>query len=321
MSFKAHLRGAVAPLALVALLSATGIAAAQDQAPPPNPATLVPAKPGNKPDTVIATVNGTAITEADLGFVAEDFASELARVPDSEKRRILTDVLVDMTLVAQAAEKAGIQDKPDFKERMDYLRLRTLRNTYITDDVQPQVTDADLKARYESEIKKFQGPEEVHAKHILVAKKEEAEAIIKELQNGGDFDKIAKEKSIDTGSGAQGGDLGYFTHGQMVKPFEDAAFALEVGQITKEPIQTEFGWHIIKVEDKRKQAPPSFDQVKDRLRDMMLREKFSAVLAGLRKDSKIDILDDTAKPKPAPAAGATPAAPAPATPAPAQPAQ
>ncbi|WP_208948309.1 peptidylprolyl isomerase [Segnochrobactrum spirostomi] len=255
MSFKAHLRGAVAPLALVALLSATGIAAAQDQAPPPNPATLVPAKPGNKPDTVIATVNGTTITEADLGFVAEDFATELARVPDSEKRRILMDVLVDMTLVSQAAEKAGIQDKPDFKERMDYLRLRTLRNTYITDDVQPQVTDADLKARYESEIKKFQGPEEVHAKHILVAKKEEAEAIIKELQNGGDFDKIAKEKSIDTGSGAQGGDLGYFTHGQMVKPFEDAAFALEVGQITKEPIQTEFGWHVIKLEDKRKQAP------------------------------------------------------------------
>ena len=171
-----------------------------------------------------------------------------------------------------------------------------------------RVTDAEVKARYDEEVSKFGDNMEVHARHILVETEDEAKAIIAELKNGGDFAKIAGEKSKDPGSAAQGGDLGYFSRGQMVPPFEEAAFNLEVGSITETPVKSDFGFHVIKVEDKRKQAPPAFDQVQARLRDLLIREKFAATLASLKEAAKIDVLDPTLKaddpaaaPAPAPA--------------------
>lgn len=309
MSLKATFRHAVRPLAAALVLSTSlaGVALAQDAgAAKPAAAAAAPAK---DPTAVVATVNGVKITEADLGYVGEDFGEQLARVPADQRRPILTDVLVDMVLVSQKAEQAGIADTEAFKQRLAFLRTRALRNAYLTDDIAKTVTDADLKARYDAEIAKLPKQQEVHARHILVKTKEEAEKIIKQLEKGADFSKIAKEKSIDTGSGAQGGDLGYFGAGQMVPAFEKAAMGLEIGSFTKEPVQTEFGWHVIRVEDKRDRQPPSFDQVKDQLRDVVLRDKYEALLADLRKSAKIDFIDPSVKPA-APAAGAAPAAPA-----------
>ncbi|WP_334175430.1 peptidylprolyl isomerase [Pseudoxanthobacter sp.] len=309
MSLKATFRHAVRPLAAALVLSTSlaGVALAQDAgAAKPAASAAAPAK---DPTAVVATVNGVKITEADLGYVGEDFGEQLARVPADQRRPILTDVLVDMVLVSQKAEQAGIADTEAFKQRLAFLRTRALRNAYLTDDIAKTVTDADLKARYDAEIAKLPKQQEVHARHILVKTKEEAEKIIKQLEKGADFSKIAKEKSIDTGSGAQGGDLGYFGAGQMVPAFEKAAMGLEIGSFTKEPVQTEFGWHVIRVEDKRDRQPPSFDQVKDQLRDVVLRDKYEALLADLRKSAKIDFIDPSVKPA-APAAGAAPAAPA-----------
>ena len=131
---------------------------------------------------------------------------------------------------------------------------------------------------------------EVHARHILVKTKEEATAIIKQLDGGAKFEDIAKEKSSD-GSAAQGGDLGWFGPGQMVPEFEKAAFALEVGAYTKEPVQTQFGWHVIKVEDKRAQQPPAFEQVKDQIRSALLRDKYFALVKSARDAAKVEISD------------------------------
>lgn len=306
MSFTPSFRDAVRSMAAALLVTTTLGAAVPALAQSETPAPAAAAEKKN-PDTVVATVNGAKITEADLGFVSEDFADQLSRVPEADRRHVLTDVLIDMQLIAQAGQKAGIDKTDAFQQRIDYLRTRALRNAYISEDVSNSVTDAEVKARYDAEIAKLPKQQEIHARHILVKTKAEAEEIIKELKKGADFATLAKEKSVDTGSGKQGGDLGYFVEGQMVKPFEQAAVALQVGKITDQPVETEFGWHVIKVEDKREKAPPSFDEVKGQIHELLLREKFETVLADLKKNAKIDIIDASAKPPAAPAAPATPA--------------
>ena len=134
--------------------------------------------------------------------------------------------------------------------------------------------------------------QEIHARHILVDTKAEAEEVIKRLKNGEDFATLANEKSKDTN--AKGGDLGFFTRGQMLKPFEDAAFALDVGQIS-EPVKTQFGWHVIKVEEKRDQPPPSFDDVKEAIMGQLVQAKAQQVVTGLRNSAKIEIVDPELK--------------------------
>jgi peptidyl-prolyl cis-trans isomerase C len=131
----------------------------------------------------------------------------------------------------------------------------------------------------------------VRARHILVRTQEEAEAIIEQLDAGADFAELAVEKSTDPGKG-DGGDLGYFGPGQMVEPFEEAAFALEVGAYTKEPVQTQFGWHVIKVEDRRAQQPPAFEDVKEQIRSILFRDAYGSVVEKARAGAKIEILDE-----------------------------
>lgn len=293
------LRLPFAAAAVAAVLLAPIGAFAQDAAPP-TAADL---------EKVVVRVGDTTITEADLKFAAEDFEQELAQVPADQRRRILTDVLVDMQLMANAATTDGLDKGPEFAARMAFLKTRALRNAFFLQKISDTVTDAEIKARYDAELSKAEAPEEVHAFHILVPTKEEAEAIIKELDKGGDFAKLAKEKSQDPGSAEEGGDLGFFTAGQMVKPFEDAAFAMPVGTYTKEPVKSDFGWHVIKVTEKRKQAAPPLDQVAPQIRQLLVREKYDTTMTALRKDSKIDYVDASLTPPAAPAAGA-PAAPA-----------
>jgi peptidyl-prolyl cis-trans isomerase C len=196
--------------------------------------------------------------------------------------------------MADKAVADGIDKDPEFKRRMELLHERALHSALVDKEVAGAITDADLKKRYDEEMAKQAPVNEVHARHILVKTKEEAEAIIKELDKGGDFEKIAKEKSTD-GSAPQGGDLGYFTEGQMVPEFAKAAFALPVGKYTEQPVQTQVGWHIIKVEDKRIKQPPSFDQVKAQLRQVVLRDKYFAMVKETRAAAKVDIADPDLK--------------------------
>jgi peptidyl-prolyl cis-trans isomerase C len=173
-----------------------------------------------------------------------------------------------------------------------------------------------VKAEYDKQIGTFQPQEELRARHILVATKEDADRIVGELDAGGSFEELAGKNSTD-GTAQNGGDLGYFSRGQMVDAFEEAAFALEPGTYTKEPVQTQFGFHIIKLEDKRMSAPPPLEEVDEQVRSVLLRQKFETTMAGLREKYTVEILDPSLAPPPAPApadgaappAGETPAAP------------
>jgi peptidyl-prolyl cis-trans isomerase C len=200
-------------------------------------------------NTPVATVGDLTITASDVAQAEADFSQELAQVPAERRQSILIDVLVDMALLAGAAEAAGFDKEPDFQRRMAFLRTRALRNIYVEKKIVGTITPDQIKAEYDKQSAEFQPQEEISARHILVASKEEAEALVAELDAGKDFAELAKEKSTGP-SGPGGGDLGRFSRGRMVPEFEAAAFELEAGSHSAEPVQTQFGWHVIKVEGK-----------------------------------------------------------------------
>lgn len=244
-------------------------------------------------DDVVAKVNGEEITEAEIKFAEAEIGSELAGVPEGSRRRVLVEYLVEAHLLADAAKEAGLTEKEGFKQRMDYYRLRALRDTYFENQVRDAVSEEEAKALYEERVKNLPSQEEVRASHILVKTEEEAKKVAKELNEGGDFAKLAEKYSQDRG-GAGGGDLGYFARGQMVKPFEEAAFSLEAGKIS-EPVKTQFGWHILKVQDKRDRQPPSFEDVKEQITARLIQSKLRNQVQGLRKDAKIEFVDPELK--------------------------
>ncbi len=252
---------------------------------------------------VVATVNGKVITDKDLDSATPDFQEELARIPEEERRGQLLQALVDLTLIAQQAEKDGIDKTAEFQRRIDLLRTRALRSEYVRTKVLPQATDEAVHKRYDEEIAKLEQPEEIKASHILVENEDEAKAIIEQLKSGGDFAALAKEKSKDPGSGANGGELGYFSKGMMVPEFEQAAFALEIGKFTETPVKSQFGYHIIKLEDRRKQPPPKFDSVASQVGQLVMSDIYLALLKSLKDTGKVEIL----KPQTPPAASSTPA--------------
>jgi peptidyl-prolyl cis-trans isomerase C len=259
---------------------------------------VVPAvAPAVAQDKVIAKVDGQPLTEGELGAVMQSMTQQTGQLPEAAKRKLAFDRLVDMKVLASQAAKDGLDKSDDFKRRMDQIRQQLLINEYVKVKVDATVTDAMVKARYEKEIAGFTPPEELRARHILVKTKDEADAVIKELDAGGDFAKLAADKSQDPGSAKEGGDLGYFAAGDMVAPFEEAAGKLEIGAYTKAPVETQFGFHVIKLEDKRKQKAPAFDDVKDQIRQSVVGEMFTAQLAAIKKDVKIDVEDPTLQQK------------------------
>ncbi len=298
----------VSALAIIGVMATAGFAAAQDAptAPPAPPAAAAAPAPAPAPvldpKTVVATVDGQPITDGDLALASQDLGDELGKVPPEQRRRAVLDVLIDLKLMAKAATAAGLDQSDTFKSRVELLRERALRNEFFRVEIDGKVDDAAVKQRYEAEIGKVTPQEEVQAAHILVQTEAEAKDIIKQLDGGADFAKLAQEKSKDPGSAKMGGQLGYFAKGQMVPEFEAAAFALPVGKYTETPVKTKFGYHVIEVTDKRSQPVPTFDQVKDQVRQMVLRDMFVSSVAQLRKDNKVEIVDPTLKAAPAPAA-------------------
>jgi peptidyl-prolyl cis-trans isomerase C len=301
MTFAVSARITVA--ALVFAFGFSNLASAEDAA-------------ANKPTPkVVAIVNGEQITEMDLAAALTDLRDTLTQFPPDQQMPALIKGVIDIRLMARAAEAQSLDKNEENAHLLAYVRDRTLRNAYLTEKLTVAVTDATIKARYDAETAKFVPADELHAAHILVATEDEAKAIIADLDKGGDFAAIAKEKSVDKGSGAQGGDLGFFGHGMMVKEFETAAYALPVGTYTKTPVQTQFGWHIIKVIETRKQTAPTFESRQEAIRRDLAREFILADIEKLHAAAKIEIIP----PEPAPATPPAPgdAAPAPA-PAPAQ---
>ena len=234
---------------------------------------------------VAATVNGKQITQDMLDTFSQAVMGNSPEPATDEQKAQLLDQLINMTLAAQAAEKDGLQKDPKVAGRLDLLRTQILAEAASEKFIKANpVTDADLKTEYDTQVAGM--PKEYKARHILVEKKETAESIIRELQAGGDFSKIAAKESKDS-SGKAGGDLGWFSPQSMVKPFSDAVMALEKGKYTTTPVQSEFGWHVIILDDIRSPEAPKFEDVKPQVEMFVQRKKLQEYLDGLRKAAKI----------------------------------
>jgi len=246
------------------------------------------------PDDVIAKIGDAEVTEAELDAAQSELGAQFQNLPEERRRFAVLSALIDIKALAQEAKNSGLAEQPEVAARLDFERDRALHNAYFAENGAGAVTDEDLQARYDKEIAAMPARQEVHARHILVKTEEEAKAVIEELNGGADFEAVAKEKSTGP-SGPEGGDLGFFGQGQMVPEFEKAAFALEPGEVSQEPVQTQFGWHVIKVEEKRDATPPSFDQVKDQLRQLVLRERYMDMVGKARGELGVEYVDTAIK--------------------------
>ena len=242
-------------------------------------------------DAVVAKVGKLEITQSELDLAIANLDPQLAQLPDEQKKVAALSGAIDVKLLAGNADGEGLKDDAEFKKRMAFIADRELHNLYFKKHVVDAVTEDEVKARYEKEIAALPKQEEVRARHILVKTEEEAKAIIADLDAGKDFVELAKEKSTDPNK-SEGGDLGYFTKGRMVPEFEEAAFTMEKGSYSKVPTKTQFGFHVIKVEDKRDAAPPAYEQVAQQIRQLVMRDKYLAIIEKAKAEQKVKIVDE-----------------------------
>jgi peptidyl-prolyl cis-trans isomerase C len=251
-------------------------------------------------DAVVARVNGVEIKKSDVTRELGGLPPQLQQVPLEQIYPQLLERMIDSRLLLEQAKAAKINETEDFKQRMARAEERIMADVILREKVKPLITEAKVKAKYDAVIGKAKPEDEVRARHILVKTEKEAKDIIAELAKGGDFAKIATEKSDDKGSAEQGGDLGFFTKGTMVPAFAKAAFDMKPGETSKAPVKTDFGYHIIKVEERRKAAPIPMDKVRPQIEAGLGEEVANEYVDGLRKKAKIERFDLEGKPMEAP---------------------
>ena len=251
-------------------------------------------------DPVVARVNGTEIHRSDVQREIDMLGPQAQQMPMQMIYPRILQQMIATKLVSTQGYAEKLQNDPDVNAKLKDAEDQLVAETYVRHAVQPRITDAKIKARYDELAAKYKPQDEVRARHILItlnkddgadadAKAEaKAEDIIKQLKGGADFAKLAGDKSDDKGSAKQGGDLGYFPHDQMVKPFADAAFAMKVGDISDKPVKSDFGYHVIKVEDKRKSSAPPLAEVKDQIVNKLGEEETNALVKSLEAKAKIE---------------------------------
>jgi peptidyl-prolyl cis-trans isomerase C len=226
-------------------------------------------------------------------------------VPAEQKREFMVNYLIDVVVLSQTAERQKVEDRPDVKRMLAFDRNRLLMEALLQDAAKTAVTDAAEHEVYDEAIKQAKSEPEVQARHILVPTEEEAKAIVAQLKAGADFAALAKEKSKDPSAAINGGDLGYFTKDMMVPEFAEVAFKLDKGQIS-DPVKSQFGWHVIEVEDKRTKPTPTFEELKPQIGQFVAHRAQNELVESLRKTATIERLDKPA----APDTSLNPAAPA-----------
>ena len=236
---------------------------------------------------VLATVNGDEITQADVDLFYQALPPQMKQIPIEQVQPQILDRLVDQKMIAQEARKTGMHNRPDVMQRLAYEQVKILNEFYLEQELDKAANDSKVREAYNKSIALEKKREEINARHILVKTKAEADTIIAALKGGADFIKLAKERSTGP-SGKNGGDLGFFTAEQMVPPFSKAAFALQKGQITDQPVQTQFGWHVIKLEDRRLAGARAYEEVAPEIREKLITEAYEKILQRLRANAKID---------------------------------
>lgn len=241
-------------------------------------------------DPVVARVNGSEIRRSDVAVAYARLPDQYKQVPVSVIFPQIVQQLVDGELLANAGRADDLQDSDEVKEQMAEFEKVAIQQAYMNRLIAEGISEDELRKVYDETIANTQGPLEVRASHILVDNDQEAADIIKALAGGADFAELARERSTGP-SASRGGDLGYNVHSALVKPFADAAFALEPGTVAPEPVQTEFGWHVIKVIDKRRQPAPSFEESQAQIEQRLTRELIAAHMAELRADSDVELFN------------------------------
>ncbi|HYC03887.1 MAG TPA: peptidylprolyl isomerase [Azospirillaceae bacterium] len=297
----------VAALSAVLASSAATVALAQT-----TPAPAAPAAKTAEPDPVVARVNGKEVRRTEFLAALEQLPPQVQQMPLQQIYQPLLEQIVNSKLVADAAYKAKLQDSKEVKAKVKQAEERFVQEAYLVKQIDSKITEAGMRKKYDEWVKANPPQDEVRARHILTKTKEEADAVIKQLAGGADFAKLAAEQKIDTAAASQQGDLGYFVADEMVEPFSKAAFAMKAGEVSKAPVETQFGFHVIKVEDKRKRTPPTFEQAAPQIREAMAQEIAGTIVEDLRKTAKIEVygLDGSALPA---ATTKTPAGDAPIT--------
>jgi peptidyl-prolyl cis-trans isomerase C len=271
---------------------------------------MTAAAPAQAPaaDTVIAKVNGIEIHQSDLNLAEEDIGRDVPGNDEASKRDYLVNYVTDLLLVAQAAEAKKIPDSAEFKQRLAFLRNKALMETVLGQEGKAALTEPALRKIYDDATKNAASEQEVRARHILFrvadpndqaaskAAEDKVKNTIDRIKKGEDFAKLAMALTEDPSGKQDGGDLGYFTRDQMVPEFSEAAFGLEKGQMSG-PVKTQFGWHVLKVEDKRMREPPPFDKVRGEIEEYASRKAQTDLVKKLRADAKIERLDKAAEPK------------------------
>ena len=246
-----------------------------------------------KDDKVVAIVNGHEIKISEVQMATDDIIGQLPDLPPKLRYPFVVEFLVERHLLAQLAVKEGVANTDEYKRRLALYQAKALRDAYFFQKIRPQVTDEEIKAAYDAESAKVAQTERVRARHVLLGSEKEALDIIARLKAGEKFEELAKKYSLD-GSKDYGGDLGYFTAPEMVSEFSKAAFALKIGEVSQ-PVKTDFGWHVIKLEDRKLGAAQPFDQVKSAIRNVLLRKKVQEIMDELRKTAKVEVLDEDLK--------------------------
>jgi peptidyl-prolyl cis-trans isomerase C len=281
--------------ALALALALPAIALAQAPAPAPVSGQPAASPPASKP---IARVDGSTLTEGDLAIASDDPSLAMQGVAEAQKRDLIVGYMIDLKIGAKAAEAAKVGDDPEFARKLAYFRDKLLLDEYLEREVKKAVTPEAARKLYDETVKTLKPEPEVRARHVLVEGEDEAKAVAARLKKGEDFAKVADEASKDPGSKAEGGDLGFFTMERMVQPFAEAAFKLEPGQIS-DPVKSQFGWHVIKVEEKRTKPVPAYDEMKEQVEAYLTRKTQQDIILALRQKAKVERLDE---PKPAEAA-------------------
>jgi len=257
---------------------------------------LLAGSPARADDKVLAKVNGVEIRESDVALAEEELAPSLQQMDPAAKKDNVLAFLIDLQIVAKAAEDKKIENSDDFKKRLGFTRKRLMMDSLLAAEGKLATTEEAMKKVYEEASKQITGEVEVRARHILVETEDEAKAVVEELKKGADFAELAKKKSKDPGA-SDGGDLGFFTKDQMVPEFSAVAFVIEPGK-TSDPVKSQFGWHVIKVEEKRNRQSPPFDQVKGQIETYVTRKAQADYVAKLREAAKVERTADAAAAKP-----------------------
>lgn len=275
-------------------------ASAQTPAPAAPPAAAAPAPGATDADTVLAKVNGVEIKKSDLAVAEEELGGSLPpQLQGPARQEYVLGFLIDLTALAQAAEADKLDQSPEFAQQLAFAKKRLLMQAALSKATKAAVSDAELKKTYDEALKQQKPEEEVRARHILfrvedpkdekasAAAEAKAKDVAAKAKKGEDFGKLATSLTEDPSGKENGGDLGYFTKDQMVPEFAEKAFTMKPGDVS-DPVKTQFGWHVIKLEDKRQKPMPTFDEVKPQIEQFLAQKAQAEAVQKVREAAKVE---------------------------------